>query len=378
MSVASSSSLRGTWTAIALPQLLDASGRRVEQDEHGGPQRAGGSVEFRELPVAAVLVFAGGLGEQHVGDLVEQDQRVVGRVELQLPQRRQQRRGPPLRAQATQRLRFGAQAVSRERAQPAGGNIDGQVADADRADRRQTLERLGDLIRGQLARARAKLLPTRELLALGNVQQSVKARPAVRGGGFGERSVQPGGGTIARRGDRPRQHARSGQQHLPLDQASGREIEQHARALRGRPRPRIKPPKQLSLRGGIREVAVPVLALNLPSVLAVRRIPPGILRQAARILDTELLGDPAGDDLRHLGGSREERAEEPHRAQLDGEPESVVISAASRDQRPVSLVEVKEPLKLSHRRCLGVAAVGRELAGAQEIDRHGPASPPAM
>ncbi len=38
-----------------LPQLLDASGRRVEKDEHGGPQRAGGSVEFRELPVAAVL-----------------------------------------------------------------------------------------------------------------------------------------------------------------------------------------------------------------------------------------------------------------------------------------------------------------------------------
>ncbi len=256
------------------PQLLDASGRRVEQDEHRGPQRAGGSVEFRELLVAAVLVFAGGLGEQHVGDLVEQDQRVVGRVELQLPQRRQQRRGPPLRAQATQRLRFGAQAVSRERAQPAGGNIDGQVADADRADRRQTLEGLGDLIRGQLARARAKLLPTRELLALGNVQQLLKARPAVRGGGFGERSVQPGGGTIARGGDRPGQHARSGQQHLALDQASGREIEQHARALRGRPRPRVKPPEQLSLRGGVGEVAVAVLALDLPSVLAVRRIPP--------------------------------------------------------------------------------------------------------
>jgi hypothetical protein len=58
----------------------------------------------------------------------------------------------------------------------------------------------------------------------------------VRDGGFVERSVQPGGGTIARRGDRPGQHARSGQQHLALDQASGREIDQHARALRGRPR----------------------------------------------------------------------------------------------------------------------------------------------
>jgi hypothetical protein len=85
-------------------------------------------------------------------------------------------------------------------------------------------------------------------------------------------------------------------------------------------------------------------------VLAVRRIPPGILRKAARILDSKLLGDPAGDDLRHLGGSREKRAEEPHGAQLYGEPEPIVITAAPRDQRPVSLVEVKEPLKLSHRR----------------------------
>jgi hypothetical protein len=47
----------------------------------------------------------------------------------------------------------------------------------------------------------------------------------MRGGGFGKRSVQPGGGTIARRGDRSGQHGRSGQQHLALDQASGREIE---------------------------------------------------------------------------------------------------------------------------------------------------------
>jgi len=113
-------------------------------------------------------------------------------------------------------------------------------------------------------------------------------------------------------------------------------------------------------------------------MLAVCRIPPGILRKAARILDSELLGDPAGDSLRHLGGSREERAEEPNRAQLYGKPEPIVITAPSRDQHPVSLVEVKEPLKLSHRRRLSVAAVARQLAGAQEIDRHDPASPRAV
>jgi hypothetical protein len=76
--------------------------------------------------------------------------------------------------------------------------------------------------------------------------------------------------------------------------------------------------------------------------------------------------------------SGEERAEEPHRAQVDGEPEPVVIAAASRDQRPVPLIEVKEPLKLRCGRRFAVAAVARQLAGAQEINRHGPASPRAV
>jgi hypothetical protein len=118
--------------------------------------------------------------------------------------------------------------------------------------------------------------------------------------------------------------------------------------------------------------------LDLTGMLAVRRIPLAIFRQAARILDSKFLGDPAGDDLRHLGGAGEERAEEPHRAQLHGKPEPIVITAMSRDQRPVALVEVKEPLKLRNRRRLAVAAVARQLGRAQEIDRHGPASPRAV
>jgi hypothetical protein len=94
-------------------------------------------------------------------------------------------------------------------------------------------------------------------------------------------------------------------------------------------------------------------------MLRVRRLPSGIVRQAARI-GSELLGDLVGDDLGHLGGSGEKRTEKPHCAQLYREPEPVVIAAASVDQRAVSLVEVKEPLKLRDRRRLGVAAVGRE------------------
>jgi hypothetical protein len=52
-----------------------------------------------------------------------------------------------------------------------------------------------------------------------------------------------------------------------------------------------------------------------------------------------------------------------------------VIAATAVDQPPVALVEMKEPIELRHRWLLAVAAVGGELAAAQEIDRHGPQPP---
>jgi hypothetical protein len=46
-----------------------------------------------------------------------------------------------------------------------------------------------------------------------------------------------------------------------------------------------------------------------------------------------------------------------------------VIAATPVDLRSVSLVDLKEPLKLRHRRWLSVAAVRGDLRRAQEIDR---------
>jgi hypothetical protein len=77
-----------------------------------------------------------------------------------------------------------------------------------------------------------------------------------------------------------------------------------------------------------------------------------VVRQAARIGDAQLLGDPEGDALRHLGRPGEEGAQEPHGAQLHREAQAVVIAAAAVDQRPVTLIEVEKPLKLRHRRRL--------------------------
>ena len=109
------------------------------------------------------------------------------------------------------------------------------------------------------------------------------------------------------------------------------------------------------------------------------RLAPGLrgkqaVQQAVRI-DSQLLGDPVGDDLRRLSGLREERTEKPDCTQLHRKPEPVVIAAAPVDQRAVSLVEVKEPLKLHHRRRLGVATIGSDLHRAQEIDRHALSTP---
>ncbi|HEX9373715.1 MAG TPA: hypothetical protein VF897_22065, partial [Roseiflexaceae bacterium] len=313
------------------------------------------------------------MGEQQTGHPVEQDQRVVGGVELELPQRSQQRRGAPIGAQAPQRLGLGGKAVARQRPQPAGGHINHEVAHADRDDRRQALECLGGLTRGQLARPSAQHLQRRELLLVRNLKQLLKT-VALLGGGIGERAMQPGGGAVTRRGDRPGQHAGTGQQHLGLDQPSSRQIEQDAGTLGGRPRPRIQPGRQLRVRGGLGEVAVAVLALDLPGVLAVRRLARGVVDQAARI-DAQLLGDPCSDDLGHLGRPGQERAQEPHGAQLHGEAKTVVLAAAAIDQHPVAIVEVKEPLQLRRRRRLGIAAVRGPVLSAQEINRHGRSAP---
>ena len=66
----------------------------------------------------------------------------------------------------------------------------------------------------------------------------------------------------------------------------------------------------------------------------------------------------------------EERAEKPDRRELHREPESVVITAMLGDSLTVAVVEVKEPLQLTRRRRLAVAAVAGDLSGAEKIDRH--------
>jgi hypothetical protein len=120
--------------------------RRVEQREHGGQQRAGGSVKIRELLVATILVFAGGLREQQVRDLVEQDQRasIASRVRAATT--------PPVRRFELRRrsvCALPASPYAGRRPHPTSRHLDRGVAGRNRADCRQTLERVGDLARRQ-------------------------------------------------------------------------------------------------------------------------------------------------------------------------------------------------------------------------------------
>jgi hypothetical protein len=175
---------------------------------------------------------------------------------------------------------------------------------------------------------------------------------------------------VAGGGDDSGEHAGAGEQHCGVDQASGREIEQHARALRRRPRPRVKPHRKLTLRGLIGEVAVAVDALDLPGVLAMRLLPAPVAGEMIRGGDRKLPGDRLRDDRRHVGRMGEERAEEPHCRELHREPEPVVIAAAIGDPLTVAVVEVEEPLELPRRRRLAVTPVGSDLRRAEKIDRH--------
>jgi hypothetical protein len=88
-----------------------------------------------------------------------------------------------------------------------------------------------------------------------------------------------------------------------------------------------------------------------------------------------LARDGLRDDRRDVGRVREECAEEPQSRELNREPAPVVITTAVSDPLTVAVVEVKEPLELTHRRRLAVMPVAGDLRRAEKIDRQ-PLTPP--
>lgn len=84
---------------------------------------------------------------------------------------------------------------------------------------------------------------------------------------------------------------------------------------------------------------------DLPGVLVRRRLAFGVPLHAGRVLDPELLGQVANDLPRHVQRILQEPADVSHRADLQGQPQSVAVRAPQCDQVAV-VVQEEEPLQL--------------------------------
>jgi hypothetical protein len=86
---------------------------------------------------------------------------------------------------------------------------------------------------------------------------------------------------------------------------------------------------------------------------------------ARRVAEELAVEDP--DRFAAYGRREPTHREHAGEIQLHSEPQPVVIIATPANHPRVSLVEMNEPLKLRHRRWLGVAAVRGDLRRAQEV-----------
>jgi hypothetical protein len=117
------------------------------------------------------------------------------------------------------------------------------------------------------------------------------------------------------------------------------------------------------------EIAVAVAATDLGDVVPTHHAG-RIAFQPAGIGDAQLPGEVSHHACRDLGGVGEESAQEPHRAELDGEPEASVIAPAPGDEAAIGVVEVEVAFEQGTRRLARVTAIASLLLFGQEVDRH--------
>ena len=108
----------------------------------------------------------------------------------------------------------------------------------------------------------------------------------------------------------------------------------------------------------------------------VRPVAGGVLLEYPGVGDVQLGGEVRGDRPGHVGGTGQERPEEPDGAQLHGEPEAVVLPAADVDEFAGNGVQVEVPVQLPLVGVIGVPTVAALLLGGQEpLARRGVARP---
>ena len=86
--------------------------------------------------------------------------------------------------------------------------------------------------------------------------------------------------------------------------------------------------------------------------------------------DLELSGEVGDRTGGHLDGLGEKGAQETNRAQLDSEPELVVVSVTAGDAPSIGLVEMEVLGELLPGGLAGEASVALLLRGREEVNRH--------
>jgi hypothetical protein len=130
------------------------------------------------------------------------------------------------------------------------------------------------------------------------------------------------------------------------------------RPFGGQPGPGLQPVDEVVLHLRVGEVAVAVGLLDLAGVQPVGAVAGGVLLEHPRVGDAELRRQVRRDRPRHVGRVGQERPQEPDGAELNGEPEAVVLAAP---HVAVGRVEVEVAVELRLVRLAGVPAVAALL-----------------
>jgi hypothetical protein len=304
---------------------------------------------------------------------VQQLQRVIDGLGLQVPGGGQQRREPPVIGVAADQPGVGGHPVAGQLGEPPRRHhrLGAQPGEAESLDLRDLVQR-GDDRRAAAARRRALAPPlqVRYSHSRRDLRQPVQHPPL---GGGQQRLQHPPQAVrrlIADPRDQPRQRGHARQQHLPLPQPGQRVGVDRLRPVPGRPRPRGHPPGKLRL--GFGEVPQPVPAPDLLLVVGLRLHPLGVPLHHRGVLDAELPAHEVQHLTRHVERVLQERPEPPHRHQLQSEPGLHVAAAPQADQLQVLVIEEEHPLKVRLRRRGRVPPVRRRLIIRQELNRHNP------
>jgi len=250
---------------------------RVQQHRDGVAQVGSGDIEGGQGPQPVLPAGPLGPGEQGAQELVEKVQRVVGGRGLQVPGRRQQRGVAPHWGHPGHGLRLGGGRVPGQRLQPArrhGRQV--KLTDPQGADLGEAGERAKHPGGGDAGRASAQPVQPGAPVTDRDGQQA-RQRTLLRGGsGLGQGLPQRRRGSFTDCRDQAGQHSGPREQNLALEQPGGREVEQRPRALGTQAGPGVQPPEQIRQGVGVGEVGVAVSALDLPGVLTVGGVAPGV------------------------------------------------------------------------------------------------------